>query len=62
MKRLGVLLLCALSLCASSHAAEVVERILAVVNDEVVTEQDLQIVMAPVLAQYRTTTSRGLPS
>ncbi len=34
--------------------AEVVERILAVVNDEIVTEQDLEIVMAPVVAQYRT--------
>ena len=35
-------------------SAEVLERILAVVNDELVTEQDLQMVMAPVLAQYRT--------
>ncbi len=34
--------------------AEVVERILAVVNDEIVTEQDLEVVMAPVIAQYRT--------
>lgn len=34
--------------------AEVIERILAVVNDEIVTEQDLEIVMAPVVAQYRT--------
>lgn len=38
----------------AARAAEVVERILAVVNDEVITEQDLQIVMAPVAAQYRT--------
>ena len=37
-----------------SARAEVVERILAVVNDEIVTEQDLEIVMAPVVAQYRT--------
>lgn len=37
-----------------SHSAEVVERILAVVNDEIVTEQDLQGVMAPVVAQYHT--------
>ncbi len=37
-----------------AHAAEVVERILAVVNDEIITEQDLQILMAPVVAQYRT--------
>jgi parvulin-like peptidyl-prolyl isomerase len=47
--------------CASFAAnssvsfAEVVERILAVVNDEIITEQDLEIVMAPVVAQYRTT-------
>lgn len=33
---------------------EVVERILAVVNDEIITEQDLTLVMAPVVAQYRT--------
>ena len=36
-------------------ATEVVERILAVVNDEIITEQDLQFVMAPVVAQYKTT-------
>ncbi len=35
-------------------SAEVLERILAVVNDEIITEQDLQFVMAPVIAQYRT--------
>ena len=39
----------------AAFSAEVVERILAVVNDEIVTEQDLNIVMAPVVAQYRTT-------
>lgn len=38
---------------APSYAAEVVERIIAVVNDEIVTEQDLQVAMAPVAAQYR---------
>lgn len=37
-----------------AFSAEVVERILAVVNDEVITEQDLQVVMAPVVSQYRT--------
>ncbi len=37
------------------EAAEVVERILAVVNDEIITEQDLQLMMAPVVSQYRTT-------
>jgi parvulin-like peptidyl-prolyl isomerase len=43
-------------LCASSlvSAAEVVERILAVVNDEIVTEQDLQVMLTPVASQYRT--------
>ncbi|MBI2095435.1 MAG: peptidylprolyl isomerase [Candidatus Omnitrophica bacterium] len=41
--------------CArTSAAAEVLERILAVVNDEIVTEQDLQILVAPVASQYRT--------
>ena len=39
---------------APARAAEVVERILAVVNDEIITEQDLQLAMAPVMAQYRT--------
>ncbi len=43
-----------LSLPAAS-ATEVLERIIAVVNDEIVTEQDLEAVMAPVVAQYRTT-------
>ncbi|MBI3316085.1 MAG: peptidylprolyl isomerase [Candidatus Omnitrophica bacterium] len=38
----------------SLSAAEVLERILAVVNDEIVTERDLQILLAPVAAQYRT--------
>ncbi len=32
----------------------VVERILAVVNDEIITEQDLQLMMAPVVAQMKT--------
>ncbi len=40
--------------CLPVHSAEVLERILAVVNDEIVTEQDLEVVMAPVVAQYRT--------
>lgn len=43
-----------LAFCARSGAAEVLERILAVVNDEIVTEQDLQILVAPVASQYRT--------
>jgi len=34
--------------------SEVVDRILATVNDEIITEQELEIVMAPVIAQYRT--------
>ncbi|OIO38620.1 MAG: hypothetical protein AUJ71_02540 [Candidatus Omnitrophica bacterium CG1_02_49_16] len=39
----------------AGFGAEVLERILAVVNDELVTEQDLETVMAPVVAQARTT-------
>ncbi len=60
-KRLGLSLV--FFLCAGfffsfrSSAAEVLERILAVVNDEIVTEQDLENAMAPVIAQYRTTTT-----
>jgi parvulin-like peptidyl-prolyl isomerase len=38
----------------SVSGAEVVERILAVVNDEIVTEQDIQIIMMPIAARYRT--------
>lgn len=41
-------------IAAPASATEVLERILAVVNDEIVTEQDLQVVVAPVAAQYRT--------
>ncbi len=52
-KKAAFFLLAAL-LCPHPAPAEVVERILAVVNDEIVTEQDLEIVMAPVVAQYRT--------
>ena len=50
----------ALFLCAGfffyfqASAAEVLERIVAVVNDEIVTEQDLANAMAPVMAQVRT--------
>jgi parvulin-like peptidyl-prolyl isomerase len=54
VKRSIVLLLVFLAGAVPARSAEVVERILAVVNDEVVTEQDLEIVMAPVMAQYRT--------
>ena len=45
---------CFLSLIPA-FSAEVVERILAVVNDEIITEQDLQVAMAPIVAQVRTT-------
>ena len=50
-----LILSAALFPAAPLFSAEVVERILAVVNDEIITEQDLQISMAPVVAQYRTT-------
>lgn len=54
MKRILPIVLILSSMTSSLFAAEVVERILAVVNDEIVTDQDLQVVMAPVVAQYRT--------
>lgn len=55
MKRFAVILaFSGLFLSAPAHSAEIVERILAVVNDEIVTEQDLQGMMAPITAQFRT--------
>ncbi len=36
------------------YSSEVVEKILAVVNDEIITDHDLNMVAAPVAAQYRT--------
>lgn len=54
MNRPLTLLLVLGLLTAPVARAEVLERILAVVNDEVITEQDLQVVMAPVAAQFRT--------
>jgi peptidyl-prolyl cis-trans isomerase SurA len=52
---IGLSALCLAFFAGPVCAAEVVERILAVVNDEIVTEQDLETAMAPVLAQYRAT-------
>lgn len=54
MKKMAVVFLCVGLLWPTRAGAEVLERILAVVNDEIVTEQDLQVMMAPVLSQYRT--------
>lgn len=54
---LSLLVFSGFFLCAGAaplSAAEVLERILAVVNDEIVTERDLQVLLAPVTAQYRT--------
>ncbi len=53
-RRAASLVALAAVLCARPASAEVIERILAVVNDEIITEQDLQLAMAPVIAQYRT--------
>lgn len=54
MKRIIFLAAAAIFVSNTVIGAEVVERILAVVNDEIVTEQDLQMVMAPIAAQYKT--------
>lgn len=51
---IAVLVSAALVAAGPLWAGEVVERILAVVNDEIVTDQDLEFIMAPVAAQYRT--------
>lgn len=52
----GIFILIALSASALAGPAQaqVVERIVAVVNDEIITEQDLELVMSPVVSQYRT--------
>jgi len=52
--RVALFFVLAFASAAAVPAAEVVERIIAVVNDEIVTEQDLQVSMGPVIAQYRT--------
>lgn len=53
--RAAAVLALALALAApAARGAEVVERILAVVNDEIITEEDIHVVLAPVAAQYRT--------
>ena len=60
MKKTRVLFLIFLLLAGSAagavraQAAEIVERILAVVNDEIITDADLDLVIAPVVAQMRT--------
>lgn len=53
-KSILMILMASVFLSGAAQGAEVVERILAVVNDEIVTEQDLQMVMAPIVAQYKT--------
>jgi len=40
-----------------SQASEMVDRILVVVNDEIITIRDLYASMEPVVAQYRATLS-----
>ena len=42
-----------------ARANEVIERIVAVVNDEIITDHDLDLVMAPVSAQFRTLYTGG---
>ncbi len=43
-----------LGMIRPAAADEIVERILAVVNDEIITDHDLDLVVAPVVAQFRT--------
>ncbi len=60
LKALPALMLAAnLLFLPSMHAAEVIERIVAVVNDEIITDRDLDLIMAPVTAQYRTIYTGG---
>ena len=54
MRKFLVYSIAGLFFCSHAFANEVVERIVAVVNDEIITEQDLEFMMAPVVAQLRT--------
>lgn len=54
MKKILFSLLLLTAASAPLYASEVVERIVAVVNDEIITDHDLDLVVAPVAAQYRT--------
>ena len=55
LKKIILLSLFIMPFCAYQvSASEIVERILAVVNDEIITDQDLNLVIAPVAAQLRT--------
>lgn len=40
-------------LCASFSGAEVVDKILVIVNDEIITQGDLDRIMIPIYTQYR---------
>ena len=54
MKKIFLALILLAAAPSAVYAAEVVERIVAVVNDEIITDHDLDLVVAPVEAQYRT--------
>lgn len=55
--RIGVVYFALLLICGAARAAVTLDEILVVVNDEIVTEQDLRSASEPVIAQYRATLS-----
>jgi len=55
MRKFFVVLMLSFFICGiPASASEVVERIVAVVNDEIITDEDIEIAMAPIVAQSRT--------
>jgi parvulin-like peptidyl-prolyl isomerase len=54
-----VILLAMVSLCPPAEARQVVDRVIAVVDDEVITQSELDQLLFPVYDQYRTLFKRG---
>ncbi len=55
--RIGVVSYALLLMCGSAFAAVTLDEIIVVVNDEIITEQDLRGAVEPIVAQYRATLS-----
>lgn len=54
---IAILMFVTAGLCSFGRSEETLDRILVVVNDEIITERDLQSTIEPVISQYRATMS-----
>ncbi|OGW77688.1 MAG: hypothetical protein A3I73_01940 [Omnitrophica bacterium RIFCSPLOWO2_02_FULL_45_16] len=51
-----IILFCALFACiAKATDAEVVDKIVVVVNNEIITQREIDVILSPIYGQYRTT-------